>query len=532
MQVDVFEHNTRVLRRLSEKLPQLDHLDISGTNLPGVIQEDSYKKEALPGWPSYHKLSFLGLWGCPANVCRRENLPSHLIAGDANEAQLCAALDVYADRPQATCMILSALVNMLSASTSIRVQSKQRCLQLLLERMQRYSRHKLMQISSSELLFNLILQIGIENLSSLQGSQLVQRLTDTLERFPHEDTIVHNCSLTLCKVRTYDKIISLTKKLLQVILNITEHVLNIPFYSFLELFELLKTIVRQLSVSEKHLFGDVGGVNVTLSILKQRLQNAYYDDLILHTWVLLCSATDKTPSNCRMFIDLYGLELFVCYIKRWTGRYDLYRAMLIVVGNIAQVKCLRCYLKTDLLIALFLELLYTSDANDISYNTACVLSFMLADGEDLWYQKGGCDDVPLPPVALAYSRATISKRIIAVIDKWNPNDESFEGYISVPPILSLITTFDSFASQYWAAWVLNNLSLVNPDVYCPMLFREGTLELLVTTIADARSPVNLRYWLVLTADRIREYIREQNFGDRSGLPSPHVSLIAEEKIPE
>ena len=505
--MDVFENPSQVMRQLSEKLPQLDHLDLSGTNLPGVLH-GSYEKDALPGWPSDRRLSFLGLWACPSYACRRENLPAYRIAGDANEAQLLAALDAYAERPQATCTILRSLINAVSRET---LQSKQRCLQLLLERMQRYSRHKLMQISSAELLLYLIDRvIGFENISSLHVQQVVQRLTDTLEHFPEED-VVRVCSATLSKVRAYDEFICISKRLVQVLLRIAEHESSAAA-PLIFTFDLLRHIVRQLSVPEKHMFGDVGGVRVALAILERNLQDEDHvqDSAVFDSgWCLLCSATDETPANCRVFVERGGLELFVRYIKRSPGDNELYHTMLILVGNVAEVKSLRGYLKNDQLIAIFLELLSITDANELSYNTACVLSHMLADGEDLWHYKGGCDDAPLPPVALEYSRAAIGERIVAAIDRWNPNDEFFVAFLSLLPILSLITKFDSLASQYWAAWTLNNLTLVDPEKYCPMFLREAALDFLDTMIADTRSPDKLRHWMMLTADRIREYLREQ-----------------------
>ena len=118
-------------------------------------------------------------------------------------------------------------------------------------------------------------------------------------------------------------------------------------------------------------------------------------------------------------------------------------------------------------------------------------------------------------MALKYSPAAIGERIVSAIDRWDPSDEFSVTYLSLIAFLSLLTAFDSFASQYWAAWTLNNLSLVNPNKYCPMLFREGALELLDKTIADARSPAKLRHLLVLTADRIRSHINEHANSVRS-----------------
>ena len=143
------------------------------------------------------------------------------------------------------------------------------------------------------------------------------------------------------------------------------------------------------------------------------------------------------------------------------------------------------FLKCEYLLAIFLEMLENGDgdSNDISYYTAGMLSFLLADGEDLWHQKGGCNDAPLPPVALAYSREAIGKHIISAIEKWNHNADFNIAYCPLAQLLSVLKCSDDLlASKYWAAWALNNLSLVEPAKYCSLLFLHCILELLDSAI--------------------------------------------------
>ena len=185
------------------------------------------------------------------------------------------------------------------------------------------------------------------------------------------------------------------------------------------------------------------------------------------------------------------------------------------MGNVAEVKFLRGYLKSDQFIGIFLEMLDNmSDGIEISYNTAGVLSHMLADGEHLWreQQHAACDADSPGQRPLAYTREAIGESIIAVTEKWDANSQRNINYRSFLPILSLITAFDSYASQYLAAWALNNLSLVYPDKYCALLHREGALDQLDKALADARSPEKLLHWLQLTADRIRAHLTAQSSG--------------------
>ena len=534
MQVDVFESPEQVLQQLSENLPLLEHLDVSGTNLPGNVNVS--EQSALPGWPSDRKLSFLGLMCCPSEPGFRQNLPAHRITGDANEEQLTAALEAYADWRHATGWIIRLILRNFAYMNATH-RAPGHLFELLLERMQRYLSVKYVQSDAPALLFHLLLLLDVENISPMRVRTLVQRLVETLERSvramdPAID-IVHNCFAVLSLMRTYDQIRVpsyhlLYERLLTVLLLIAQRprssLGNYAHVKFIALDLLRSILLHPMHLTEsKLLLEKLDGLRVLLEILKQVSLDEEISPITnqceviaVLCWLLVSFATDESASNCRKFIDLGGLELFINCVKRWPDSInakELKRTMLLALTNIAEMKLLRGYLKSDELIAIFLEMLDTTDPNDngISYNTAGVLSHMLADGEDLWHHKAGCEDADEArlPVPLAYSRAAIGERIIAATERWNPDVacNTTITYTSLIPTLSLITAFDSFASQYWAAWALNNLSLVNPDVYCPMLFREGALDRLDTAIADARCPDRLRHWLVLTADRIRQHIK-------------------------
>ena len=542
--MDVFESPAQVLQQLSEKLPQLDHLDLSNTNLPGIVN-GTCEQSALPGWPSDRKLSFLGLWGCPFSASRRENLPAYRIAGDANEAQLIAALEAYADWRIATRRILDSLYNLINDMDAT-LRAPGHLFELLLERMHRYLSDERVQILAAASLIHLIRIIGMENISPMRIRTLVQRLVDTLERYTQDlaatfsyTRIANNCLVILGEVDTYEQIrVSPCDRLYERLLTVLLRIAQCPSASLanftnlnVKSLDLLQHILCGRVPKAKLLFGEVGGVRVVLSILKQLLsdQNADHREgnaqNVQTCWKLLCAVTNEAAPNCRRFIDLSGRELFIRCMYKWPECKSLEKNMLIVLANVAEVKDLRGYLKDNWLIAIFLEKLdEASEANDISYVTACVLSLMLADGEDLWRHKAGCHDKPLPPVALAYSHAAISERVVAAIDRWDPMTDFKLIYTTLLPILSTITSSYSFASLYWAAWLLNNLTLVKPDKYCSLLLRENALDILDAAIADARSPDKVRCCLMITVARMRKHIKEQSSaGVRSGVVSQSLS---------
>ena len=286
--------------------------------------KESCARNALPGWPPERRIAFLGLWSCPSDTCYREGLPSHQVAGEANEEQLMTALEVYAERLLATRKILNSLFNVVNEANAT-LHAANHCLELLLERMQRYANDKLVQISASASLFYLIRHLHIENISLLCVRKLVLLLVEALERYPQDNTVVRNCCLTLCKVKTPDQILFLYERLLKVLLRIAEHPPssqdNFPQRIAMHL---LNVIVCQVNDPGKRLFGDVGGVQVALTILEQRLKdNAEHDDVVDTCWSLLWNVTDETAPNCRLFIYLGGLELFVRCMKKWPDHKEL-----------------------------------------------------------------------------------------------------------------------------------------------------------------------------------------------------------------
>ncbi|KAI1695591.1 zyg eleven-related protein 1 [Ditylenchus destructor] len=57
--------------------------------------------------------------------------------------------------------------------------------------------------------------------------------------------------------------------------------------------------------------------------------------------------TDETPSNCERFLNNDGLKLFSQCILQFANDATLVVNMMILVGNVAEVKCLRSQLAMD-----------------------------------------------------------------------------------------------------------------------------------------------------------------------------------------
>lgn len=122
--------------------------------------------------------------------------------------------------------------------------------------------------------------------------------------------------------------------------------------------------------------------------------------------------------------------------------------MMGLLGNVAEVKCLRHRLMTSEYIAVFSDLLSsTSDGIEVSYNAAGVLAHIASDGPEAW-------------TITSPSREDVLNRMYLAIDRWNLETERNINYRSFEPILGLIKCYETPACQIWAVWALANLTKV------------------------------------------------------------------------
>ena len=91
-----------------------------------------------------------------------------------------------------------------------------------------------------------------------------------------------------------------------------------------------------------------------MGIIRSFLTKNINNDIVEIAWTLLWNITDETPENCRRFIeDNHGLAAFLDCLTAWSDKRDLVRNMLGLLGNVAEVKELRPYLITPMLMENF-----------------------------------------------------------------------------------------------------------------------------------------------------------------------------------
>lgn len=477
----MFESPNTVLGNLVTSLPNLTGLDISGTNLPGDGTFDNYRdtdkngvKEDemdtdnlcdIPGLQSRvnNPLEFLGLYNTTHGACHRSHIPAKLVTGDANEEQILAAIAAYLDRPEVLVKALNELFHIFRFETC---HDQQRALNLIILSMLRHRPDKHIQISGSASLFYIAKSEDKSGLSVRARRKMIVVLLDAMETHLDDSTMMRNGCLTLCQFRIPQDVLFEYPRLVLLVLHLIrgrgdgdDFVSRIAIY-------LLNSLACQVDGEQKELVGDLGTIETMLKLISDRLQQHVHDDMLEIAWSAMWNVTDETPVNCQRFLDGHGMTYFQKCLREFPDKPELLRNMMGLLGNVAEVKELRCRLMTSDLLTTFADLLDSnSDGIEVSYNAAGVLSHIASDGVEAW-----TIDHP--------TRNEVLERMVAAIERWDLASKRNINYRSFQPILRLLEVYHTPQCQHWAAWALANLTRVYPDKYCSLVEEEGGIQLL------------------------------------------------------
>ena len=145
-----YRHPEDQLQLLSLGLPNLTHLDISGTNLAGP------RCEHIRGLSNRYSrpFEFLGLYNTSNEAAYRPNIPAIKIAGDATEEQILTACEAYCDRVDLLKKTLNDLFQCFRFENNFK--DLNRALDIVLVAMSRHLNEKQIQITASACLFYIV----------------------------------------------------------------------------------------------------------------------------------------------------------------------------------------------------------------------------------------------------------------------------------------------------------------------------------------------------------------------------------------
>lgn len=145
-----YKHPEVQLQLISLGLPNLTHLDISGTNLAGP------RCEHIRGLSNRYTrpFEFLGLYNTSNEAAYTPNIPAIKIAGDATEEQILTACEAYYDRIDLLKKTLNDLFQCFRFENNFK--DLNRALDIVLFAMRRHLNEKQIQITASASLFYIV----------------------------------------------------------------------------------------------------------------------------------------------------------------------------------------------------------------------------------------------------------------------------------------------------------------------------------------------------------------------------------------
>lgn len=443
----------KLLDILVSRLPLLNRLDISGTNLVGGKDRYISAFETRMDNP----FEFLGLFHTDNDAAYRSCIPALAIAGEANESQMLNACEAYINRPVQLTKALNDLYNFYKTITpSETFDDVNRALDIVLPILTRHLNNEQVIIYTTAALWCIVkINVTSKNLNDKRVRRTItSRLLDVMHYHRSSKVILINGGLTLLFLPDI----------------ICEHsrVAEISLFmcrdndSRTQGFgtTLLNSLACQVGGDQKIFIGELNAIETMIDIIKSKIRENSGDEILETAWSTLWNITDETPVNCQRFLDFQGLEAFENCMDSFGHNKEVLRNMMGLLGNVAECQRLRVKFMEERYIKRFYVLLSSQiDGIECSYNACGILAHLVSEGQEFW-------DAHLPPHV---SRQCLLKGMRLAISKWPINSRRNINYRSFEPIIRLLEPNVAAESQYWALYALANLTRINPAKYCPML---------------------------------------------------------------
>ncbi|XP_034764906.2 protein zer-1 homolog isoform X2 [Acipenser ruthenus] len=446
-----FKVTRKVLSIIVQSLVNLVSLDISGhvmlencavpqiEEAMGRPSMEPSKSSICPLQALKRPLQFLGLFD--TTLCNQTHIPAYKVTGAKNEDQILNAIEAYTEyRPE----IASRAINHLFDIARIQHCSQLlRALQLVIAALRCHKYDKSIQVTGSAALFYLTNTEYRAEQSVKLRRQVIQVVLNGMESY-QEVTVQRNCCLTLCNFTIPDELEFQYRRVNELLLSILNQSRQDDSIQRIAV-HLCNALVCQVDNDHKEAVGKMGFVTTMLKLIQKKLVDKMCDQVMEYSWSALWNITDETPDNCDMFLNYSGMKLFLECLKEFPDKQELHRNMLGLLGNVAEVRCLRPQLLTPQFITVFSNLLDSkADGIEVSYNACGVLSHIMFDGPQAWTMEE-----PL--------REQVMDRMWAAIQSWDVTSKRNINYRSFEPILRLLPQELAPVSQHWATWALYNL---------------------------------------------------------------------------
>ncbi|XP_048833366.1 protein zyg-11 homolog [Brienomyrus brachyistius] len=459
-----------VARQLLEQpgiLPRLVSLDVSGRKQVTDAAVRAFV-EQRPG------MVFMGLLATDAGFSDFLSGEGTLkVTGEANEAQICEALQRYTERE---CFVREALFHLFS-HTHVMEKPRPDILKLVVLGMQNHPTTLHVQLAASACVFNLTKQDLAAGMPVRLLGTVTQLLLEAMKNFPNHQQLQKNCLLSLCSDRILQEVpfnrFEAAKLVMQWLCNHEDQNMQRMAVAIISI------LAAKLStVQTAQLGAELFIVKQLLHIVRQKTVQGTVDATLKFTLSALWNLTDESPTTCRHFIENQGLELFMKVLESFPSESSIQQKVLGLLNNIAEVR----ELHGELMVPGFLDhirsLLHSPEV-EVSYFAAGILAHLTSRGEAVW------------TLGLAL-RSTLLQQLHAAILKWPTPECEMVAYRSFNPFFPLLECFQTPGVQLWAAWAMQHVCSKNAPRYCSMLLEEGGLQQLemVRTHPDTHGDVH------------------------------------------
>ncbi|KAI1711418.1 zyg eleven-related protein 1 [Ditylenchus destructor] len=437
------------LHTLVTKLPNLECLDISGTNLTSNISDDDR----------------------PYEICC-----------DHGEDQIILAMEAYLSREKMMKAVLDKSCQWYRYETDLNRYVD--ALHLILKVFSSYRTNSSLQVAGHTAMFYILPKVEMNRDTK---KAVLCELLYAMENHMDEQEMVRKCCILLCLFEiSQDFLLNYIRIAKQLVRVLVAH--GSILSTQRDVLRILISITLHLDQNQKIHLGLIGIIEIILELIRTKLAADTSGIVMEMCWCVLANMTDETPANCERFLTAEGMQLSSLCFSRFRSITDqtfevpaidkeIVLNMIMLVGNIAEVKCLRNQLMDKDYLTIYTSFLYWdpnhTEGFEISYTSAYVLAYLVSEGEAAWR-------------SVHISRRSVMETMVAVIGQWDLSTKIGFHYSSLKPIWKLLLMFGSPASVHWAVWALANLTSTYPEKYCRYVDEEGGEKLVQKLVYDIR----------------------------------------------
>ena len=233
---------------------------------------------------------------------------------------------------------------------------------------------------------------------------------------------------------------------------------------------MLLSIALNKSSHLKNLFGDVGGIDKMVEMIREGLKHQKYNESLEQAWGLLWSTTDQNATNCMRLLVGGGVQLFMQCRKQSSNSTSLLKNMLGTFSNISEISDVRPLIKKeDFMQDVMMVLDPDSHDIDIRFLAANILNNIASDNN--W-------TIEKP------SKRDVTNAIFSMIENWDTKSTLNISYNSLAPIFKIMNGSSAPECHYLPLWSLSHFIQLDPDKYCSLLWTENRMPTIDQYIAS------------------------------------------------